>query len=147
MIAGSLTLTLLILPIVIVAAQESVRAVPSSIREASYGVGATRWQTVWHHVLPQALPGILTGMILALSRAIGETAPLIMIGALTFVAFVPEGPGDPFTAMPIQIFNWVGRPQADFRDLAATGIIVLLVALLAMNALAVYVRQRTQRSV
>ncbi len=146
-IAGSLTLTLLILPIVIVAAQESVRAVPSSIREASYGVGATRWQTVWHHVLPQALPGILTGMILALSRAIGETAPLIMIGALTFVAFVPEGPGDPFTAMPIQIFNWVGRPQADFRDLAATGIIVLLVALLAMNALAVYVRQRTQRSV
>ena len=146
-IAGSLTLTLLILPIVIVAAQEAVRAVPSSIREASYGVGATRWQTVWHHVLPQALPGILTGMILALSRAIGETAPLIMIGALTFVAFVPEGPGDPFTAMPIQIFNWVGRPQADFRDLAATGIIVLLVALLAMNALAVYVRQRTQRHV
>ena len=145
-VAGALTLTLLILPIVIVAAQEAVRAVPGSIREASYGVGATRWQTVWHHVLPQALPGILTGMILALSRAIGETAPLIMIGALTFVAFVPESPGDPFTAMPIQIFNWVGRPQADFRDLAATGIIVLLVALLAMNALAVYVRQRTQRS-
>lgn len=144
-IAGALTITLLILPIVIVAAQEAVRAVPPSVREASYAVGATRWQTVWSHVLPQALPGILTGMILALSRAIGETAPLIMIGALTFVAFVPEGPGDPFTAMPIQIFNWVGRPQADFRDLAATGIIVLLVVLLAMNALAVYVRQRTQR--
>ena len=144
-LAGAATMALLILPIVIVAAQESIRAVPPSLREASYGVGATRWQTVWHHVLPQAFPGILTGTILALSRAIGETAPLIMIGALTFVAFRPEDPLDPFTVMPIQIYNWVSRPQADFHDLAATGIIVLLVVLLSMNALAVFLRQWTGR--
>ena len=144
-IAGGATMALLILPIVIVAAQESIRAVPPSLREASYGVGATRWQTVWHHVLPQAFPGILTGTILALSRAIGETAPLIMIGALTFVAFRPESPLDPFTVMPIQVYNWVSRPQADFHDLAATGIIVLLVVLLSMNALAVFLRQWTGR--
>jgi len=144
-LAGALTMTLLILPVVIVAAQEAIRAVPSSIREASYGLGATRWQTVWSHVLPQAFPGIMTGMILALSRAIGETAPLIMIGALTFVAFTPTGPLDPFTVMPIQIFNWTGRPQADFADLAATGIIVLLVVLLTMNAVAVLLRYRSQR--
>ena len=145
-IAGALTLTLLILPIVIVAAQEAIRAVPPSIREASYGLGATRWQTIWHHVLPRAFPGIMTGMILALSRAIGETAPLLMIGALTFIAFTPTGPGDPFTAMPIQIFNWTSRPQADFQDLAASGIIVLLVALLSMNAIAVALRHWTGRS-
>ncbi len=144
-IAGGATMALLILPIVIVAAQESIKAVPPSLREASYGVGATRWQTVWHHVLPQAFPGILTGTILALSRAIGETAPLIMIGALTFVAFRPEDLLDPFTVMPIQIYNWVSRPQADFHDLAATGIIVLLVVLLSMNALAVFLRQWTGR--
>ncbi len=144
-IAGGATMALLILPIVIVAAQESIKAVPPSLREASYGVGATRWQTVWHHVLPQAFPGILTGTILALSRAIGETAPLIMIGALTFVAFRPETPLDPFTVMPIQIYNWVSRPQTDFHDLAATGIIVLLVVLLSMNALAVFLRQWTGR--
>ncbi len=144
-IAGGATMALLILPIVIVAAQESIKAVPPSLREASYGVGATRWQTVWHHVLPQAFPGILTGTILALSRAIGETAPLIMIGALTFVAFRPESPLDPFTVMPIQVYNWVSRPQTDFHDLAATGIIVLLVVLLSMNALAVFLRQWTGR--
>ncbi|MCY3656510.1 MAG: phosphate ABC transporter permease PstA [Chloroflexi bacterium] len=144
-IAGGATMALLILPIVIVAAQEAIKAVPPSMREASYGVGATRWQTVWHHVLPQAFPGILTGTILALSRAIGETAPLIMIGALTFVAFRPEDLLDPFTVMPIQIYNWVSRPQADFHDLAATGIIVLLVVLLSMNALAVFLRQWTGR--
>lgn len=144
-IAGGATMALLILPIVIVAAQEAIKAVPPSLREASYGVGATRWQTVWHHVLPQAFPGILTGTILALSRAIGETAPLIMIGALTFVAFRPESPLDPFTVMPIQIYNWVSRPQADFHDLAATGIIVLLVVLLSMNAFAVFLRQWTGR--
>ena len=144
-IAGSATMALLILPIIIVAAQESVKAVPPSLREAAYGVGATRWQTVWHIVLPQAFPGILTGTILALSRAIGETAPLIMIGALTFVAFRPEGLLDSFTVMPIQIYNWVSRPQADFRDLAATGIIVLLVVLLSMNAFAVFLRQWTGR--
>ena len=144
-LAGAATMALLILPIVIVAAQESIKAVPPSLREASYGVGATRWQTVWHHVLPQAFPGILTGTILALSRAIGETAPLIMIGALTFVAFRPESPLDPFTVMPIQIYNWVSRPQAGFHDLAATGIIVLLVVLLSMNTLAVFLRQWTGR--
>ncbi|MYA18857.1 MAG: phosphate ABC transporter permease PstA [Chloroflexi bacterium] len=144
-IAGGATMALLILPIVIVAAQESIRAVPPSLREASYGVGATRWQTVWHHVLPQAFPGIMTGTILALSRAIGETAPLIMIGALTFVAFRPESPLDPFTVMPIQIYNWVARPQPEFQDLAATGIIVLLVMLLSMNAIAVLLRQWTGR--
>ena len=144
-LAGGATMALLILPIVIVAAQEAIKAVPPSLREASYGVGATRWQTVWHHVLPQAFPGILTGTILALSRAIGETAPLIMIGALTFVAFRPEDPLDPFTVMPIQIFNWTSRPQADFHDLAATGIIVLLAVLLSMNALAVFLRGWTGR--
>jgi phosphate transport system permease protein len=144
-VAGALTLTLLILPIVIVAAQEAIKAVPPSYREASYGLGATRWQTVSRVVLPRALPGIMTGMILALSRAIGETAPLIMIGALTFVAFVPSGPFDSFTVMPIQVFNWAGRPQAEFQDLAATGIIVLLIVLLSMNAFALYLRYRFGR--
>lgn len=141
-LAGSLTLALLILPVVIVAAQEAIKAVPSSIRQASYGLGATRWQTVRHHVLPQALPGIMTGTILAISRAIGETAPLIALGAFTFVAFTPADPLDQFTAMPIQIFNWTARPQADFQDLAASGILVLLVVLLTMNAIAVYLRHR-----
>lgn len=141
-ISGALTLSLLVLPILIIAAQEAIRAVPSSIREASYGLGATRWQTVRHHVLPNALPGILTGTILALSRAIGETAPLIMIGALTFIAFVPDGPRDAFTALPIQIFNWASRPQADFQHLAAAGIIVLLVLLLSMNGLAIWLRNK-----
>ena len=138
-------MALLILPILIVSSQEAIKAVPPSLREASYGLGATRWQTVWHHVLPQAFPGILTGMILALSRAIGETAPLIMIGALTFVAFRPEDPLDPFTVMPIQIFNWTSRPQPAFQDIAATGIIVLLIVLLSMNALAVLLRAWTGR--
>jgi len=145
-ISGALTLTLLILPIVIVASQEAIKAVPPSIREASYGVGATRWQTVSSHVLPQAMPGIMTGMILALSRAIGETAPIIMIGALTFVAFRPEGPLDPFTAMPIQVLNWISRPQAAFHELAATGIVVLLITLLTMNAIAVLIRIRLGQS-
>ena len=144
-LAGGATMALLVLPIVIVAAQEAIKAVPPSLREASFGVGATRWQTVWHHVLPQAFPGILTGMILALSRAIGETAPLIMIGALTLVLFRPESPLDQFTVMPIQIFNWTSLPQKDFHSLAATGIIVLLVVLLSMNALAVFLRQWTGR--
>ena len=145
-ISGALTLTLLILPIVIVASQEAIKAVPPSIREASYGVGATRWQTVSSHVLPQAMPGIMTGMILALSRAIGETAPIIMIGALTFVAFRPEGPLDPFTAMPIQVLNWISRPQAAFHELAATGIVVLLITLLTMNTIAVLIRIRLGQS-
>ncbi len=144
-LSGALTISLLILPVLIIAAQEAIRAVPNSIRDASYGLGATKWQTVRHHVLPNALPGILTGTILALSRAIGETAPLIMIGALTFIAFTPEGPRDAFTVLPIQIFNWVSRPQDDFRHLAAAAIIVLLVLLLSMNALAIWLRNRYEK--
>ena len=141
-LAGALTLSLLILPIVIISSQEAIRAVPSSLRNASYGIGATRWQTIRHQVLPVALPGILTGTILSLSRAIGETAPLIMIGALTFIAFDPQGPMDEFTVLPIQIFNWAARPQQQFHDVAAGAILVLLVVLLAMNATAIYLRNR-----
>jgi phosphate transport system permease protein len=144
-ISGALTISLLVLPILIIAGQEALRAVPNSIREASYGLGATRWQTVRHHVLPNAMPGILTGTILALSRAIGETAPLIMIGALTFIAFVPEGPRDQFTVLSIQVYNWVSRPQDDFRGLAAAAIIVLLALLLSMNALAIWLRNRYRK--
>ncbi|MFQ5746969.1 MAG: phosphate ABC transporter permease PstA [Gemmatimonadota bacterium] len=145
-LAGALTLSLLVLPVVIIASQEAIRAVPSSLREASYGLGATRWQTIRHHVLPVALPGILTGTILSLSRAIGETAPLIMIGALTFIAFPPTSPMDPFTVLPIQIFNWTARPQEVFHELAAGAIIILLVVLLLMNATAVLLRNRTRRN-
>ncbi len=144
-ISGALTMTLLILPIIIISSQEAVRAVPRSIREASYALGATKWETTRHHVLPNALPGILTGNILSLSRALGEAAPLIMIGALTFVAFTPQTPFDPFTALPIQIFNWISRPQQSFQSLAAAGIIVLLGFLLTMNAAAVIIRNRYQR--
>lgn len=144
-LAGSLTMSLLVLPVIIMASREAIRAVPMSIRHAAFAIGATRWQTVRHHVLPSALPGILTGVILAMSRAIGETAPLVMIGALTYVAFVPEGPLDAFTALPIQIFNWASRPQQEFHQLAAGGIIVLLVVLLAMNAAAIFIRQKSQR--
>ncbi len=143
-IAGSLTLTLLILPVIIISTREALRAVPSSLRQAAYGLGATKWQCVRHHVLPAAMPGMLTGVVLALSRALGETAPLIMIGALTYVAFIPETPYDPFTAMPIQIFNWASRPQAEFHHLAASGCIVLLVVLLGMNGLAVWLRNRAE---
>ena len=139
-VSGALTMALLILPIIIISSKEAIKAVPSSIRQAAYAVGATRWQVVRAHVLPEAIGGILTGVILALSRAIGETAPLIMIGALTYIAFVPEGPMDEFTALPIQIFNWTARPQAEFHELASAGIIVLLVVLLSMNAIAVYIR-------
>ncbi|HET6341009.1 MAG TPA: phosphate ABC transporter permease PstA [Gemmatimonadota bacterium] len=145
LISGALTIALLVLPVIIIAGQEAIRAVPGSIREASYGLGATRWQTVRHHVLPNALPGIMTGTILGLSRAIGETAPLIMIGALTFIAFVPDGPRDAFTVLPIQIFNWASRPQDEFRNLAAATIIVLLVLLLSMNALAIWLRNKYRK--
>lgn len=145
-LSGALTMSLLILPVIVIAAKEAIRAVPSSLRQAAYAVGATRWQVVRAHVLPSALPGILTGVILALSRAIGETAPLIMIGALTYVAFIPEGPMDEFTALPIQIFNWTSRPQQEFHELASAGIVVLLVVLLIMNAAAVYIRQRGSRN-
>jgi phosphate transport system permease protein len=144
-ISGALTLSLLVLPTLIIAAQEAIRAVPNSIREASYGLGATKWQTVRHNVIPNAIPGILTGTILALSRAIGETAPLIMIGALTFVAFVPDGPRDSFTAVSIQIYNWASRPQDDFRHLAAAAILVLLVLLLSMNGLAIWLRNKYRK--
>jgi phosphate transport system permease protein len=144
-LAGSLTMALLVLPIIIVASQEAIRAVPGSLRQASFALGATQWQTVWHHVLPAAFPGILTGNILAASRAIGETAPLITIGALTYLRYVPDDPLDLFTVLPIQIFNWISKPQADFHDLAAAGIILLLVVLLTMNALAIYLRQRFRR--
>lgn len=144
-IAGSLTMALLVLPIIIVAAREAIRAIPSSIRDASYAVGATRWQTIRHHVLPYAFPGILTGNILAASRAIGETAPLITIGALTFVLFIPDDPMDTFTALPIVIFNWTSKAQAEFHDLAAAGIIVLMVLLLTMNSLAIWLRYRLRK--
>ncbi|MEW5988289.1 MAG: phosphate ABC transporter permease PstA [Chloroflexota bacterium] len=144
-LAGSLTMTLVILPVIIVSSREAIRAVPRSLRLAALALGATRWQTVRHHVLPSAMGGILTGIILALSRAIGETAPLITIGALTFVAFDLQGPLDIFTVLPIQIFNWVSLPQAEFHGLAAAGIIVLLVMLLSMNGLAVYLRNRLQK--
>jgi phosphate transport system permease protein len=132
-------------PIIIVASRESIRAVPLSLRQASYALGATRWQTTWYVVLPQAISGILTGSILAVSRAIGETAPLITIGALTFVPFLPRNLFDIFTVLPIQIFNWTSRPQDDFRALAAAGIVVLLAILLTINALAIYLRIRYQK--
>jgi phosphate transport system permease protein len=144
-LAGASTLALLVLPVVILSTREALRAVPRSLREGSYALGATKWQTVWHQVLPSALPGILTGLILALSRAIGETAPLITIGALTYVPFLPENVSSPFTVLPIQIFNWVSRPQAGFRINAAAGILVLLALLLAMNATAILIRDRLQR--
>ena len=144
-LAGAATLALLVLPVVILSSREALRAVSPSLREASYGLGATKWQTVWHQVLPVAFPGILTGMILALSRAIGETAPLIAIGALTYVPFAPDGIWSPFTVLPIQVFNWVSRPQAAFLENAAAGIIVVLALLLAMNGVAAWLRDRYQR--
>ncbi len=145
-LAGASTLALLALPVIILSTREALRAVPKSLREGSYALGATKWQTIWHQVIPAAFPSILTGLILALSRAIGETAPLITIGALTYVPFVPDGIWSPFTVLPIQIFNWVSRPQAAFAENAAAGIIVLLLVLLLMNAAAIALRDRLQRS-
>ncbi len=145
-LSGALTLALLILPIIIVATREALRAVPDSLRLAGFALGATRWQVVWEQVFPLALPGMLTGAILGLSRAIGETAPLIAIGALTFISFLPEGLQSPFTVLPIQVYNWVSRPQKGFHDNAAAGIIVLIVALLAMNAGAVLLRNQLQKT-
>lgn len=145
LLAGALTLVLLILPIIIVSAREALRAVPDSIRHGALAVGATTWQTVWYHTLPAAMPGILTGVILGLSRAIGEAAPLITIGALTYLNFVPRVPTDAFTAMPIQIFNWTSRPRTEFREVAAAGIMLLLGMLLLMNAIAVFLRNRYER--
>lgn len=143
--AGAATLALLALPVVILSTREALRTVPSSIREGSYALGATKWQTIWHQVLPMALPGVLTGLILALSRSIGETAPLITIGALTYIPFAPDSLWSKFTVLPIQVFNWVSRPQAEFKVNAAAGILVLLVLLLGMNAVAIIVRDRYQR--
>jgi phosphate transport system permease protein len=143
-LSAGLTLGLLILPIIIINGQEAIRAVPNSLRQASYGLGATKWDTVRSHVLPGAIPGILTGSILAFSRAIGETAPLIVVGASTFVTVDPTGPFSKFTVMPILIYNWTSRPQKEYQYLAAAGIIVLLILLIAMNAFAIYLRNRAQ---
>ncbi|MHB0858146.1 MAG: phosphate ABC transporter permease PstA [Anaerolineae bacterium] len=141
-LSAGLTLALLILPLIIINAQEAIRAVPQSLRQASYGLGATRWQTTWYHVLPNALAGMLTGTILAVSRAIGETAPLVVVGASTFIAFDPSSPFSKFTTLPIQIYQWTSRPQAQFRNIAAAAIVVLLVLLLTLNASAVLLRNR-----
>jgi phosphate transport system permease protein len=147
LLAGGLTMGILVLPVVIVSAQEAIRAVPDSWREAAYALGATKWQTVRYVVLPSALPGIMTGIILALSRAIGETAPLIPIGALTFIRTLPKSPFDSFTVLPIQIYNWTSRPQEDFRAIAAAAIVVLLFVLLSMNFIAIMIRNKYQRRI
>lgn len=147
LLAGAFTLALLILPIIIVATREALKAVPNSLREASYGMGATKWQTIWYQVLPAASGGILTGIILALSRAVGETAPLIVIGALAYVPFVAGSPMDEFTVLPIQIFNWVSRPQADFLTNGAAAIIILLLITFVMNGIAVYLRNKWQKKI
>jgi phosphate transport system permease protein len=149
-LSGALTLTLLVLPIIIIATRETLKSIPDSLRQGGFALGATRWQVVRELILPQALPGILTGTILALSRAIGETAPLITIGALTYVAFLPpisvEGLQSTFSVLPIQIFNWVSRPQEEFHYLAAGGIIILVAMLLLMNGIAIYLRNKFQTS-
>jgi phosphate transport system permease protein len=147
-LAGGLTLGLLVLPVVIIAGREAIRAVPPSIREGSLALGATQWQTIWRQVLPAAIPGIATGVILALSRAIGETAPLIVVGAATFVAFNPQGLDSNFTAMPIQIFDWISRPSNDVNNylpLAAAGILLLMIVLLCMNGIAIWLRNRYEQ--
>ena len=144
-LAGALTMSLLVLPIVILASREAIKAVPETYRQAAFALGATKWEVVRSVVLPSAYPGVLTGIILAMSRAIGETAPVIAISALVYLTFVPQNPLDRFTVLPIQIFNWIARPQEDFRGLAAGGIIVLLIVLLSMNALAVFLRNRYQK--
>ncbi len=144
-LSGGLTLGLLVLPIVIINAQEALRAVPNSLREAAYALGATKWQVVWHHVLPEALPGIMTGTILALSRALGETAPLVVVGASTFITFDPVHPFSKFTALPIQIYQWTARPQPVFRNLAAAASLTLLLLLFLSNGIAVYIRYRARQ--
>jgi len=159
-LSAGLTLGLLILPVVIVATREAIRSIPSAIREAAYAVGATKWQTTWNHVLPYSLPGIMTGVIIGMARAIGETAPIITIGALTFIAFLPPAPvtaqfpflsvewlSAPFTVMPIQMFNWTSRPEAAFHQNAAAAGLVLLFMTLSMNALAIYIRYRLRKRI
>lgn len=147
LLAGACTLALLILPVIIVATREALKAVPDSLREASYGMGGTKWQTIWYQVLPAASGGILTGIILALSRAVGETAPLIVIGALAYVPFVADTPMDAFTVLPIQIFNWASRPQAAFLVNAAAAIIILLALTFTLNGIAIYLRHRWQKKI
>jgi phosphate transport system permease protein len=144
-LAACLTMGVLVLPLIIINAQEAIKAVPDSLRQAAYGVGATQWQTIWHHVLPNSVAGILTGTILAISRAIGETAPLIVVGASTFITVDPEGPFSKFTALPIQIFQWTTRAQSEFHAIAASAIIVLMVLLPSLNATAILLRNRFQR--
>ena len=141
-LAGALTLTLMIIPMTVIASQEAIRQVPSSLRDGSLALGATHWQTVWHHVLPQAMPGIMTGIILAVSRAAGETAALIMIGAFTFIAFDNTNVDQDFTTVPIQIYNWTIRAQPEFRQNAAAAIIVLMIAVLSLNLVAAVIRER-----
>ncbi|MCE3287616.1 MAG: phosphate transporter, inner rane subunit PstA [Gaiellaceae bacterium] len=143
-LAGGLILTLVVLPTVVVASREAIRSVPDSIRQGAFALGATKWQVVWRQVLPAAIPGIATGSILALSRAVGETAPLIMVGAITYVAFNPTLMG-PYTALPVQIYNWTKQPDVDFQTLAAAGAIVLLVIVLSMNAVAIFLRNRYRK--
>ncbi len=145
-LAAALTMALLVLPLIIINAQEAIRAVPSSLRQASLALGATQWQTIWHHVLPLAFPGILTGNILAMSRAIGETAPLIVVGASTYIVTDPDGPFARFTALPILIYNWTSQPQEEFRKIAAAAIMVLLLMLLSLNSVAIILRNRFRRS-
>jgi phosphate transport system permease protein len=144
-LAAGMTLALLILPLLIINSQEAIRAVPNSLRQASYGLGATKWQTIWYNVLPNALPGILTGTILSVSRAIGETAPLVVVGAATFISLDPTGPFSKFTSLPIQIYQWTTRPQDEFRNIAAAAIVVLMVLGLSLNAAAILLRNRLSR--
>jgi phosphate transport system permease protein len=146
-LAGSMTLSLLILPIIIVSTRESIKAVPKSIRDASYAMGATKWQTIQYQVLPAGLGGILTGIILSLSRAVGEAAPLIVVGALAYIPFAPKSPMDEYSVLPIQIFNWISRPQHGFTINAAAAIIVLLIITFSMNGIAIYLRNRWQKKI
>jgi phosphate transport system permease protein len=146
-ISGALTMALLILPVIIIASQEAIRAVPPSLRQAAFALGATRWQVARDHVIPAAMPGILTGIILSISRAMGETAPLLVVGAAAYVTFNPTGLTSKYTALPMQIYEWARRPQQEFQDLAAAAIIVLLVLLLMLNATAIYLRQRFAKNV
>lgn len=145
-LAGSLTLSLLILPIIIVATREAIKTVPQSVKDASYALGASKWQTIWYQIIPASIGGILTGVILALSRAVGETAPLIVVGALAYVPFVPQTPMDEFSVLPIQVFNWISRPQHGFVENAAAAIIILLLITFTMNAVAVYFRNKWQKN-
>ena len=145
LLAGALTLSLLVMPIVIIASQEAIRAVPPSYRDAAYAMGATRWQVVKMVVLPQAIPSMMSGIILAMSRAIGETAPILVVSSLVFITYVPTSPFDRFTVLPLQIVTWVSQPQDDFRHISAAAIVILLIMLLTMNAAAIYIRAKFQR--